>query len=845
MIATAGRPIVLWSGPNDDTDTGRFTRRIRDRLAADPMFHFRAAPAPEAVGPGAPDESLPALHVRAHALLDPHPPRSGRWIVLLPWPFGTLPRRWLEPLRFGVDDIWVHTHSQKRILEAAGVPEERIFVVPFGLELETPPRSEPGSSPLATTKTRRLLFIGRLNRDSGLDRLLEAYAGAFSRVHDVCLVIQDPGPDPADPRLVQWIHELEARRDAPSIEYRAGPTTNAGLRELCAACDALVLPCRAERTGEVAGIGLAAGIPVLVPDAGDGAEFGAEEHVIPVAARRVDNGATRIGGLETDGPVSWVEVDGRSLRQRLREVYEDPMAWNDRVDRGRAYARDNLSWDAVARRVAARLKEFPLGTVPLRLDAEAQHALRCASGVDCWSRGDRLPALRHFATALRYARSADALFNIGAALAEMGDTRGAIAHLEECRATSAGVPAADAAGRADPDVLELLAACRSRRDGGEAAAAARPPRIHWIGAAFSPTGFAADTRTFLHGLIRRGIREIRLEPLDSPGPSGTGADDPRAVIAALPRPDAAFDAELEVQQVTVTLARPPSAPRSILRTTFESDRLDDAWVDTFNRFSQVWVTSSFNAEVFARCGVVPSKLVVVPNAIDTAVFDPCRYRRTDMPGADGFRFLSVFDFTPRKGWDILLHSYVREFAPDEDVCLVLKVTNTDRSADPMARIRAFLDEHDYRRTPPIKLVHAHLADHAMAQLYANCDAFVLPSRGEGFGRPYLEALVMGLPAIATRWSGHLDFLDDDNGFLIDVEDTEPCERAWSDSPLYAGHRWAAPGIDATRRLMRRVFEDPSAAAERARACRPDLLRRFSTDAVGRQVADSIRKLLSA
>jgi glycosyltransferase involved in cell wall biosynthesis len=41
----------------------------------------------------------------------------------------------------------------------------------------------------------------------------------------------------------------------------------------------------------------------------------------------------------------------------------------------------------------------------------------------------------------------------------------------------------------------------------------------------------------------------------------------------------------------------------------------------------------------------------------------------------------------------------------------------------------------------------------MPLLYGGADAFVLPTRGEGWGLPILEAMAAGVPAIATNWSG--------------------------------------------------------------------------------------------
>jgi glycosyltransferase involved in cell wall biosynthesis len=48
---------------------------------------------------------------------------------------------------------------------------------------------------------------------------------------------------------------------------------------------------------------------------------------------------------------------------------------------------------------------------------------------------------------------------------------------------------------------------------------------------------------------------------------------------------------------------------------------------------------------------------------------------------------------------------------------------------------------------------------------------VIPSHGEGWGRPHLEAMSCGRPVLATNWSGPTAFMrHGDTGYLIGVED---------------------------------------------------------------------------
>ncbi len=63
--------------------------------------------------------------------------------------------------------------------------------------------------------------------------------------------------------------------------------------------------------------------------------------------------------------------------------------------------------------------------------------------------------------------------------------------------------------------------------------------------------------------------------------------------------------------------------------------------------------------------------------------------------------------------------------------------------------------------PNIYLLHGDLTDEEMNDLYNHPKIKCLVSftHGEGFGRPFLEASMVGLPVIAPMWSGHIDFLD--------------------------------------------------------------------------------------
>jgi len=114
-----------------------------------------------------------------------------------------------------------------------------------------------------------------------------------------------------------------------------------------------------------------------------------------------------------------------------------------------------------------------------------------------------------------------------------------------------------------------------------------------------------------------------------------------------------------------------------------------------------------------------------------------------------------------------------------------------------------------------------------AALLAGCDAYVSLHRSEGFGLDMASAMGLGIPVVATRYSGNLEFMDDDTAYLVDY-DLVPVGPG--NDPYPPESRWAAPRLDHAAELMRRVVERPEEARERGRRAAARLRADFSLDA---------------
>lgn len=198
--------------------------------------------------------------------------------------------------------------------------------------------------------------------------------------------------------------------------------------------------------------------------------------------------------------------------------------------------------------------------------------------------------------------------------------------------------------------------------------------------------------------------------------------------------------------------------------------------------------------------------------------------------AKSFRFLHVSSCFPRKGADVMLEAYGKQFSASDDVTLIIKTF-----ANPHNQIHSWLKQVrlKYPDFPDVMIIEDDLSDSQLKKLYQDCHALVAPSRAEGFGLPLAEAMLSGLAVIATRWSGQLDFCTEENSWLVDYQ-FAPADTHFK---LF-NSVWAEPDVDDLAFKMRAVFETSQAEIKRRCAiARGQLLAHHRwTDVAQRNVA---------
>ncbi len=251
--------------------------------------------------------------------------------------------------------------------------------------------------------------------------------------------------------------------------------------------------------------------------------------------------------------------------------------------------------------------------------------------------------------------------------------------------------------------------------------------------------------------------------------------------------------------------------RNIVHLAWEQRDWNTHWRSIYGRYDEIWSISDFAAHPFREM-FGADKVRVVPNVLLVDDFPPTEAAAALRFTRPVFRFLFVFDANSsmeRKNPEGVLAAFTAAFAGTPraaEVELIFKVNNLGRP-EHAARV-AKLRRQAAASGLAISFDGRTLARNEVLNLIASADCYVSLHRAEGFGYTMAEAMYLGVPVIASCYSGNLEYMNAENSFLV------PCTEQLvqvADGPFQRGSIWGDPDIAAAAEVMRKLVDNRAEA----------------------------------
>lgn len=209
---------------------------------------------------------------------------------------------------------------------------------------------------------------------------------------------------------------------------------------------------------------------------------------------------------------------------------------------------------------------------------------------------------------------------------------------------------------------------------------------------------------------------------------------------------------------------------------------------------RIVTTSRTTARRLAALGIDPALVRTVPPGVDDPLDLAFRAARS---AGDRLRLLTVATLVPRKGQDLLVEALARL----TDRAWTADLVGDARNPAFARRIREQIASRGLGNRITL---HGAVPHAELDRFWRAADLFVLPSRHEGWGIAYLEAVRWGLPVVGTTAGAIPEAVPAVAGVLVAADDIDALTAALArllDEPA-AYRRLAAGAVQAAATLRR-------------------------------------------
>jgi len=361
------------------------------------------------------------------------------------------------------------------------------------------------------------------------------------------------------------------------------------------------------------------------------------------------------------------------------------------------------------------------------------------------------------------------------------------------------------------------------------------------------SGYGARSRDIVKSLLKTDKYDIKITPqkwgttpfgfLEANNPEHKQILDCFLQSPQLPRqPDIWI-------QITVPNEFQPIGKFNIgITAGIETTLCDPSWIEGINRMNLTLVSSKhakhvFEGSAFEQRNKDTNQLVKVvklekPIEVLFEGIDINTYQKIDAADNsevwdildtidEDFNFLFVGHWLQgeigqdRKDVGMMIKTFLETFkGKNKKPGLILKtsggvysIMDRDSMLEKINSIRTAVGDDD--TLPNIYLLHGELSDEEINELYNHPKVKVHISftKGEGYGRPLIEATISQKPVIASNYSGHIDFLDAEMSTLLPGELKQIHSSAVVQNMLISESSWFTVDYNKASEILKDVYKN--------------------------------------
>jgi glycosyltransferase involved in cell wall biosynthesis len=295
-----------------------------------------------------------------------------------------------------------------------------------------------------------------------------------------------------------------------------------------------------------------------------------------------------------------------------------------------------------------------------------------------------------------------------------------------------------------------------------------------------------------------------------------------------------------------------NGPKNVGLFVLETNNISKSiCIHNLNNIDEICVPSKQEELCLKKSGV-KTKIKVVSEPIDIDMYKNNANYKLSISGLPekAFKFYCIGEYVERKNFADLIIAFHLAFKDTDNVVLVIKssVPGASQSQsvsiikDDIAEIKKKMNIKQYYKKEFI--ISDRLSDIDIIGLHNTCDCLVMPSYGEAFCRPAAEGLILGKTPIVTDHTGMADFIDNNNGFLINSH-KQPVmlkQRTLSnDFDIYNAYEyWYKPNVYSLIENMQKIYtmyKNDRKAYEAKREIGISSINQFSYETIGKKICD--------